>query len=171
VGQEKLGRPVRFDLWSPSSLPTPSRLAWCYNDLGIAAVMGQISRLTLDSSHCAFAHDLLEHCIDVASKLSSPNAALCHGAAGVSHIMNRAYQETGDPRCLSVALTYLKRVLEMREIGRGVGGYTRDISQSADQGSREADPSFLSGAVGIALALLSAVTSIEPQWDRLLLLS
>jgi len=172
VSQEKRGcRLVRFDLWNRSSLPTPSRLAWCYNDLGIAAVMVHISRLTLDPKHYIFAHDLLEHCINVASNLVSPDAALCHGAAGVAHIMNRAYQENEDPRCLNIALTYIRRVLEMRKPGTGVGGYSRPVSKSAGHATQDTDPRFLSGAVGVALALLSAVTSIEPRWDRLMLLS
>jgi hypothetical protein len=58
----------------------------------------------------------------------------------------------------------------MREAAdRGVGGFY------AYHPNREpvwqADPSFLSGSVGIALALLSAVHPIDPGWDRLLLLS
>jgi hypothetical protein len=33
------------------------------------------------------------------------------------------------------------------------------------------DGGFLMGAAGIGLALLAAATSVEPEWDRLLLLS
>jgi hypothetical protein len=33
------------------------------------------------------------------------------------------------------------------------------------------NPSFLEGSVGIALALLAAVSPKDPEWDRLLLLS
>jgi hypothetical protein len=32
------------------------------------------------------------------------------------------------------------------------------------------DPGFIQGAAGIGLALLSAVTDIEPQWDKFLLI-
>jgi len=32
------------------------------------------------------------------------------------------------------------------------------------------DPSLLTGAVGIGLALLAATTPVEPMWDRILLL-
>jgi lantibiotic biosynthesis protein len=31
------------------------------------------------------------------------------------------------------------------------------------------DPGFLTGAAGIGLALLAAVSPVEPEWDRLLL--
>jgi hypothetical protein len=33
------------------------------------------------------------------------------------------------------------------------------------------DPGFLTGAAGIALALLAATTAVEPEWDRILLAS
>jgi hypothetical protein len=35
----------------------------------------------------------------------------------------------------------------------------------------EPSRAFLDGAIGVALALLAALTPIEPQWDRLLQLS
>jgi hypothetical protein len=34
-----------------------------------------------------------------------------------------------------------------------------------------ADAGFLTGAAGIGLALLASVTSVEPEWDRLLLVA
>jgi hypothetical protein len=34
-----------------------------------------------------------------------------------------------------------------------------------------ADPGILTGAAGVALALLAAATPIEPSWDRMLLVS
>ena len=33
------------------------------------------------------------------------------------------------------------------------------------------EPGFLTGAAGIALALLAAVSDVEPAWDRVLLVS
>jgi len=62
--------------------------------------------------------------------------------------------------------------LNMRKIGQGVGGFlklTRPTPQ--DPIVWEPSPAFLDGAVGVALALLAALTPIEPQWDRLLLIS
>lgn len=35
----------------------------------------------------------------------------------------------------------------------------------------QADPSFLTGAGGIALALVAATSDVPPDWNRLLLLS
>jgi hypothetical protein len=155
--------PARFDLAAPPFIAPPARLAWCYNDLGIAAVMLHVAHRTQREKYRALATDLLAHCLSVAGELGSPDAALCHGATGVAHIMSRLYRSQGDQRCFDAAISYYERSLRMRKPGKGIGGY----SPAADGD----DVSFLSGAVGIALALLSAVTPIEPRWDRRMLLS
>ena len=100
------------------------------------------------------------------------DAAICHGAAGAAHAFNRIYQTEGDPRCRDAASIWLERVLEMRKPGQGVGGYlalTRPDPRSEE--IWEPSPAFLDGAGGIALTLLAALTPVEPEWDRLLLLS
>lgn len=155
--------PVRFDLAVPPFIPAPNRLAWCYNDLGIAAVMLHVALRTQCEEYHTFATNLVNHCLSVAGELRSPDAGLCHGATGVAHIMTRIYQSEGNQRCSDAAINYYERALRMRKPGRGIGGYSR-----AADGD---DVSFLSGAVGIALALLSAVAPIEPRWDRRMLLS
>lgn len=33
------------------------------------------------------------------------------------------------------------------------------------------DPSFLTGAVGVALVLLAASSEVEPAWDRILMIA
>ena len=59
----------------------------------------------------------------------------------------------------------------MRRPDRGVGGY--EAWQLGDDGQVTwiADPGLLTGAAGIALALVAATTAVEPTWDRLLLVS
>jgi hypothetical protein len=63
------------------------------------------------------------------------------------------------------------RALDLREPGRGVAGFvTWGPDATGAMGWRD-DPSLLTGAAGVALALLAATTSLEPAWDRFLLLS
>jgi hypothetical protein len=52
----------------------------------------------------------------------------------------------------------------MRHPGRGIAGFA---AFRADHWSNQIG--ILEGVAGIALALLAAVTRIEPKWDRLLL--
>lgn len=163
--------PTRFELTIPSFAPSPPRLAWCYNDLGVAAVMLQVSRCTGSELHRAFGRGLLDHCLSIASQLRSSSAGLCHGAASVAHIMNRIFQLDNDRRCLDLALHYYQRVLALRKPGMGIAGYYRLIKSSDGTLRPDANVGFLDGALGIALALLAAVTPVEPRWDRLMLLS
>jgi len=58
--------------------------------------------------------------------------------------------------------------LGARNPGEGCGGYSAYVSES---GALRAMTGFVMGAAGIGLALLAAATTVEPQWDRLLLLS
>jgi hypothetical protein len=57
----------------------------------------------------------------------------------------------------------------MRHPGRCVGGFESWFPDEAGSGTWIADPGFLTGSVGIALALLAATTPIEPAWDNVLL--
>jgi hypothetical protein len=96
------------------------------------------------------------------------DAPLCHGAAGLAHLYNRMYQATGDRRFLEGSLSWFDRTLEMKRDGEGVAGYS---SWRPDEGGWSVDRSLLSGATGMALALVAASTAVDPSWDRLLLAS
>jgi hypothetical protein len=77
------------------------------------------------------------------------------------------FQATGEPRLAEAARSWFERTLAMRRPGRGIGGF--EAWQPGE--ARSADPGLLTGATGIALALLAATTNIEPLWDRMLLAS
>jgi hypothetical protein len=99
------------------------------------------------------------------------DAGLCHGAAGIGHLFNRMYQAMGDPTLGEAARFWFGRTLDMRRPGRGVGGYQAFHPVSPGDDTWVDDRGFLSGSAGIALALLAAVSPVEPAWDRVLLIS
>jgi hypothetical protein len=147
-----------------------SPLGWCYGDLGIAAVLHHVdSRISTPlCRHCC--SELLDRCLAWPDgKTGAREACLCHGAAGVAHIFNRLYQKGGDARYKEASCRWFEQVLSMRAPGAGVGGYTAVDSQH--DGIPLSSSSFLTGSVGIGLALLAAIVPWEPQWDRLLLIS
>lgn len=168
------GSVSRFSSWLvPGQDPVDSRMAWCYGDLGILAVLLQVARRADQPGWRQFAHELLDHCLAwPVEKAGIGDAPLCHGAAGVAHTFNRIYQQQGDGRCRDAALLWYERTLSMRQPGSGVGGYF-SLTRPDRDGPPVWDPSpaFLDGANGVALALLAAVTSLDPGWDRLMLLS
>ena len=163
----------RFSSWIvPGAGRENSRSAWCYGDPGVAAALFCAARAVgepaWEKEALAIARNAADRPPDQAGVV---DAGLCHGAAGLGHIFNRLHQATGGEKFGRAARFWLERTLSMRKPGKGVGGF---LALSADEkGNRfwDDDPGFLTGASGIALALLAATTSIEPDWDRLLLIS
>jgi lantibiotic modifying enzyme len=80
---------------------------------------------------------------------------LRQGAAGIAHLCNRLFQATGEEPFADAARAGFGRVLETRRRDEGIGGF-------------QVNPGFLNGAAGIGLALLAAISAVEPAWDRLL---
>jgi uncharacterized protein YyaL (SSP411 family) len=99
------------------------------------------------------------------------DAGLCHGAAGLAHIYNRAFHATGDARFLQAALVWFQKTVNM-QTDHGYGGF-QSFMKARDatvvENPWRDDLSFLSGAAGIGLALLAGVSDVEPNWDRLIL--
>jgi hypothetical protein len=100
------------------------------------------------------------------------DAPLCHGAIGVGHVFNRIYQATGEPALGEAASLWLERGLAMRRPGGRLGGFhSVMVGPEGEITRRIAYRGILEGAAGIGLALLAATTEVEPEWDRLLMLS
>lgn len=143
------------------------RLAWCHGDLGVSTALLRAARGT---GEAAWEAEARETARAVATRwIDDPrisDAELCHGAAGLGHLFNRLYQETGEEPLGEAARYWLHRAMDMYAPGAGVGGY-----RMFEAGHWFDHPGFRVGSGGIGLALLAAVSSVEPGWDRLLLAS
>jgi lantibiotic biosynthesis protein len=164
----------------PSSIidgqpPDPSRLAWCYGDLGIAAAL-------LVAAHCVGHERWATEALSIARNAAriSPgesgivDTGLCHGSAGAGHVFNRMYQMTHDPLLLDAARFWLERTLDMRVPKGGLAGFVAWMTGPHLPGGVRgwvALPGVLEGAAGSALALLAGCTHHESAWDRFLFLS
>jgi lantibiotic modifying enzyme len=147
----------------------PARSGWCYGDPGIAAALLCAARWTGDGKLEQQAREIALGSVRRPHQHAGVvDAPLCHGATGLAHLYNRIYQGTGDETFLEGARSWFLRALEMQRAGKGMGGYS---AYRPHEGGWVDDPSFLSGATGVALALLAAATPVEPSWDRLLLAS
>lgn len=127
-----------------------ARTAWCYGDAGVAIAcwsaavrLGQPTNEWRELARSAALRD--------AALCEVVDPFLCHGAAGLAHIYNRAYQACGDGVFRDAARTWFRRTLDMRS----------DAWRTSS--------GLLDGATGVALALLAALEPIEPGWDRRLL--
>ncbi|MFE2070005.1 lanthionine synthetase C family protein [Streptomyces sp. NPDC059467] len=141
---------------------SPSRVAWCYGAPGIARALQLAAR--------AYGEPAWEHAglATLGAALSRPwettgirDPSLCHGSAGVLHIVNLVARDAASP------------------VGFRTSELHDHLSTFADFGSRfgvRTTPpdraGFLEGAAGVALALRGAGPVTEKlTWDAALMLS
>ena len=164
-----------FPAWIPRNRPVernPSRVAWCYGELGVSVALLAAARALNDDAVEEAALASARHCAERRHSTGVKDAGLCHGAAGNAHLFNRLYQATRDPVLRDAAVFWFERALSMRVAGTGVAGYTMWTGGPDAESTK--DPwtpvvSFLTGASGVALAFLGAIAPVAPDWDRLLL--
>jgi class I lanthipeptide synthase len=152
----------------------PARTAWCYGDGGIAFALLAAGRAAGEPGWEREAVDLARTIARRPPESCGVNdAGLCHGAAGLAHLLNRLYQILGDPELLAAARAWFGRALAYREPGRGIGGFLSfsPLDDDFDTLVWNEDGGFLAGSAGVALTLLAATSGVEPDWDRLLLVS
>jgi len=100
------------------------------------------------------------------------DACLCHGTAGNAHLFLRLFHATKVTEFLGAFRFWHEKTLELANPGTGIGGYLswgRRHPNLVGSNGWVSDASFLTGAAGVGLGLLSATTPGEPGWDRLLL--
>jgi lantibiotic modifying enzyme len=156
----------------PGTEPSPSRLAWCYGDPGMAAALLVAARGAGEPAWERAALEVARAAASRPEELSRVrDTSLCHGAAGLAHLFHRLYNATGEEELADAARFWYERTLGFRVPGLGFGGFRPwSIGTDGIFDWRE-DPGFLQGSAGVGLALLSAVSTVEPAWDRVLLLS
>jgi len=168
LGRELLGQAVEVAVARPGAAAFPtgvSGVAWtvehlwgrrCTDVAGEEPWDGE----TLDLAWQACDHGRVEGLVD---------AGLWHGLAGRAHRLNRLFQATGKEPFADAARAGFGRLLAMRRPDEGIGGFQARVSGVDGRPVWADDPGLLDGSAGIGLALLAAVSAVEPAWDRLLL--
>jgi lantibiotic modifying enzyme len=161
--------PARVYPDRPPELPV--RPGWCYGDLGPATALAlagrwlgepRWERVALDVARAVAAADpATQGCLD---------AGLCHGAAGVGHMLHRLFLRTGDETVERAASAWMARALAGRDAGAGPGGFGAVRLDALGRARTRRDAGLLVGAGGVALALASALGA-PAGWDRMLALS
>ncbi|MDP8931940.1 MAG: lanthionine synthetase C family protein [Actinomycetota bacterium] len=161
-----------FPVWvAPGAEPSPARCAWCYGDPGVAAALLVAARGVgepeWEREAVALACRAAER---PTAETGVVDAGFCHGTAGLAHLYNRMYQATGEERLGQAARYWLERTLDFcRDAQRQGGKWVKGTENPRVGPWTGVD--LVDGAAGIALVLLAAVTSLEPIWDRMFLLS
>jgi hypothetical protein len=148
--------PTRFPaMVSPGERPIGSRLAWCYGDAGVAAALVGAARwLKAPMVNDGAARAVAATANRPFGTSGITDLGLCHGTAGVVHVLHRLATATADEAATRSARRWARRLLH-----------------SAAGGALPETVGFLEGQAGVVLALLAAATPVEPSWDRTLLLS
>jgi lantibiotic modifying enzyme len=167
------GSPSTFpNAVAPGATPAPTRLSWCYGDLGISlALLGAARRAgerEWEAEALALARGSAVRRFEVSGVV---DPCLCHGAAGAAHLFNRLFQATGEPLFAAAARGWIERTYALRRAEGARAGFMAWLPGESGGYEWLDDPGLLTGAAGVGLALLAAATAIEPAWDRILLVS
>lgn len=140
-----------------------SRTAWCYGDPGVTLALWRAERAfgSREDEALELAAAWLRRSVDV------NDADLCHGSTGLAQIAARMFHATADPRFRDAAIRWLDHAESQRVAGAGLAGYRTHLVVGPTRWRTSAR--FLDGVAGVGLALLAAISPIEPAWDRLLL--
>ncbi|MEA2194199.1 MAG: lantibiotic biosynthesis protein, partial [Solirubrobacteraceae bacterium] len=154
----------------------PARLAWCYGDASAAVALLLAARALGAAAIARAARELAARAAArPATTAGVVDAGLCHGAAGLAQLFGRLWQLTDEEHCATAGRAWLARTLALHEpasAGRSVGGFAAMVTPQ-EGGAQERRPvaGLLTGAAGVALALLAACRDEDPSWDRALLAS
>ena len=166
---------LTYPAWIADGKRTPTRLAWCYGDAGIAATLLAAGSAVNEAAWIDAAASLGRRAAALgrdeaaAQQLAVLDSGICHGSAGLAIIFHRLWQHAHEPVFADAARWWYGRVLDDHRPGRGIGGYKMWQPPGHDpQPAWIDDDSLLTGVAGVGLALLAGTGSIEPAWDRVL---
>jgi hypothetical protein len=154
-------------------VPVPAAPGYWYGDPGVAAALlgaaHAVAEASWERAARAVARRAAAYPLERAGVVQ---AGLYQGAAGLGHLFNRLFQATGDACLGQAARFWFRRTLDMRSPrGEAAGCIAWGPGPKGTPVTWIDDTGLISGTTGIALALLAAVTSTEPEWDRVLLVS
>lgn len=162
-----------FPCWrGPGVEDAPSKIAWCYGDLGPAIALLTAGRVFDSPAWVTRASEIALRSIDRSRRERiTRDAGLCHGTAGIAHVFTRFAHATGDARFADAAREWVRRTLEFAytQGGKLTGYPCLHLDESGARHWSEG-AGVLEGASGIALALASVVSDRPPTWDSVMAL-
>jgi len=151
---------------------TPSRLAWCYGDLGISVALLNAARRTgMDAWRREALDTGLKASLRRQEGAGVSGSGLCHGSAGVAYLFLLLAQASGEARLTRASNIWLEVTLAQRQRNGGLGGFVDPEIAPRGNLAWPLKPGFLCGAAGIALTLLTVSGRIDTGWDRFLLVA
>lgn len=147
----------------------PSRLAWCYGDLGIAWTLWQAGKEFENEAWKTEAITALKPLIQREDPLtnSTVDSAFCHGTAGIAHFFKKFYHETKIEECAQRYSFWINETLKLSTYSDGLAGYK---SYQSTTNERTLDYCLLTGISGTGIVLAETLND-RSDWDEAFLLS
>jgi hypothetical protein len=143
------------------------RLAWCNGELCVALAFWMGWKATGTDIYKAEAFEIMERAGRKNRKEAGAlDAGLCHGTAGIAQIFRRFYWETHDSTYAAISDRWISETLNMANYTDGLAGFK--TYRSGTYGGPHAEYGFLSGIAGIGSVLLSSLSEMPSDWDRVL---
>ncbi len=160
-----------FPSWvSESYEKVPSRLSWCYGDLGVGLSLMLTAKVLKDDQLYKKSLRILKHAAFRKTEDHSfiKDAGICHGAYGNAQVFERLYRETKEDVFKETATYWVKEGLAMARFEDGYAGYKQWNSMKL--GWRK-ELGFLTGIAGIGLSMLFYLSDVKATWDESLMVS
>lgn len=165
--------------YNTSLSDSPSRLAWCYGDIGVAISIWYAYRALklpyLKEEAIAIALNSTKRRIESAyiqfdKSLGVIEAGLCHGTSGLGLMYWRLYKATNVQQFKDAADYWYNLTLQaFTTAPTGRIQFLKHNSDGEHANTWTEDFGFLSGSTGIGLSLLSRFSHNDLPWDELLL--
>lgn len=146
----------------------PVRSAWCYGPPGVAIALWHAAEALDDAGLRQLSIQAIEAVADRPEQVRGiPSPIICHGVAGVLQTTLRYINcnRMRSEKLVDFASELAQDLVDKYDPEAPLG--FRDIENER----RIDSAAFLNGATGVAMVLLAAASDVEPEWDRLLLLS
>ena len=150
----------------------PSRLAWCYGDVGIGMAMVRLGRRRKGQrgKGAKVLMDVGIGVLEMAEERRDPGDTrvgdpyFCHGASGLAFMFYKAWVLSNNDKVRMAAQYWTRETIRMLESSHPAG---KEYQRS---GMTFGDGSLLNGLSGIGLSLLAITTDTLPGWESGLLI-
>ena len=129
-----------------------SRMSWCYGSIGISCVLYQVNKY-LGADSAKYLHNLEQIAKAPWQVYNLLSPIICHGFAGTMAMFNQIYRETFDEALLPGLYMCLDEILRLYNPDFLYG--FKNIDYGPKGLPEEDDDTYLNGATGVIVALLS----------------
>lgn len=149
---------------------TTHREAWCYGNPGISRALWLAGTALSKKNYTDLALEALESTLNMPyDTWGCISGIFCHGLAGMIHILNVMYADSGNSRFRDSAIQLTNNLLNFYSTENTFGFV--DINYKNSNLVISHKPGLLDGAAGVLLPLLAIISERKTKWDSVFLLN